>query len=45
VDNILTNSLLPEVSRTLLEHIAEGKKPSSITVSVGEDGNFTYAYA
>ena len=45
VDNILTNSLLPEVSRTLLEHIAEGKKPSSITVGVGEDGNFTYAYA
>ncbi|MGH9614226.1 MAG: AAA family ATPase, partial [Bryobacteraceae bacterium] len=44
VDNILTNSLLPEVSRTLLEHIAEGKKPSSITVGVGEDGNFTYAY-
>jgi type VI secretion system protein VasG len=45
IDNILTNSLLPEVSRTLLEQIAEGRKPTGITAGIGEDGNFTYAYS
>jgi type VI secretion system protein VasG len=42
VDNILTNTLLPEISRTLLAKIAEGEKLSSIAVSVGEDGRFVY---
>jgi type VI secretion system protein VasG len=42
VDNILTNSLLPELSRLLLSEIVEGRKPSRIRVSVGEDGNFAY---
>ena len=44
IDNILTNSLLPEISRNLLEHIAEGKKPQGIRTSIGEDGGFTYSY-
>ena len=43
VDNILTNTLLPEVSKTLLGQLAEGVKPTSIHVSVGEDGSFVYA--
>jgi type VI secretion system protein VasG len=42
VDNILTNTLLPEVSRLLLERLAEGARPSAIRVAVGADGAFTY---
>jgi len=43
VDNILTNTLLPEISRQLLACIAEGKKLESIRVDVGADGNFAYS--
>ena len=43
VDNILTNSMLPDVSRYLLSRMAERQKPSSIHVAVGENGAFTYA--
>jgi type VI secretion system protein VasG len=43
VDNILTNTLLPDISRTLLGKIAEGEKLSSIRVTVGADGDFVYA--
>jgi type VI secretion system protein VasG len=42
VDNILTNTLLPDVSRMLLEALAHGNKPSSIRVVIGADGNFDY---
>jgi type VI secretion system protein VasG len=43
VDNILTNTLLPEVSKQILGKMAEGGKPSSINVSIGPDGSFVYA--
>jgi type VI secretion system protein VasG len=43
VDNILTNTLLPEVSRLLLERIVEGEKPAAIRVGIGEDGSFQYS--
>ena len=42
VDNILTNTLLPEISRRLLEAIAEGAKPEVIRVGIGDGGAFTY---
>ena len=42
VDNILTNTLLPEVSRMLLGEMAEGRKPAAVKVGLGEDGKFTY---
>lgn len=45
IDNILTNSLLPEISQKLLEHIAEGTKPRGIRAGIGEDGAFTYSYS
>ncbi|MGH9558196.1 MAG: AAA family ATPase, partial [Bryobacteraceae bacterium] len=45
IDNILTNSLLPAISRSLLEHIAEGRKPQAIRAGIGEDGAFTYSYS
>ena len=45
VDNILTNSLLPEISRTLLEQLAEGRKPLAIQVGIDEGGSFSYFYS
>jgi type VI secretion system protein VasG len=42
VDNILTNSLLPDISRKILSSMAEGEKMSAIHVSVGEGGDFSY---
>jgi len=42
VDNILTNSLLPDISRRILGGMAEGEKMSAIHVGVGEDGEFVY---
>jgi type VI secretion system protein VasG len=43
VDNVLTNTLLPEISRQILGLIAEGQKVDSIHVGVGADGNFLYS--
>src|SRR5712692_6522289 len=43
VDNILTNTMLPDISRYLLGRMAERQKPSSIHVAVGENGAFTYS--
>ncbi len=40
VDNILTNTLLPEISRQLLARIAEGEKPEGVRVAIGEKGDF-----
>jgi type VI secretion system protein VasG len=42
VDNILTNTLLPDISRQLLTRMAECGKLESISVGVGSDGNFQY---
>jgi len=43
VDNILTNSLLPDISRQLLGRMAEGEKLKSIHVGIGEEGQFAYS--
>jgi type VI secretion system protein VasG len=42
VDNILTNTLLPDISRKILGGMAEGEKMTAIHVGIGEDGNFSY---
>jgi type VI secretion system protein VasG len=42
VDNILTNSLLPDISRQILGRMAEGAKLNSIHVGIGADGAFKY---
>ncbi len=42
VDNILTNTLLPEISIRLLESLADGVKPEALRVSVAEGGAFQY---
>jgi type VI secretion system protein VasG len=43
VDNILTNTLLPDLSRRLLSGIAEGTKPEAIHIRIGENGSFVYS--
>jgi type VI secretion system protein VasG len=42
VDNILTNTLLPDISRRLLTAMAEGRTLESISVSAVEGGAFVY---
>jgi len=42
VDNILTNTLLPDISRKILGGMAEGEKMTAISVGIGEDGAFSY---
>jgi len=42
VDNILTNTLLPDISRQLLSTMAAGEAMSRINVSIGTDGAFVY---
>jgi type VI secretion system protein VasG len=43
VDNILTNTLLPEISKQLLGKMAAGEKMETIRVSIGPDSSFVYA--
>ena len=42
VDNILTNTLLPEISRQWLTRMAEGDPMQRIGVSISSDGAFLY---
>jgi type VI secretion system protein VasG len=42
VDNILTNTLLPEISVRLLEQMVAGQATHTIQVGVGDDGGFRY---
>jgi len=42
VDNILTNTLLPEISRRILARLAERQKAAPIHVTIGENGAFVY---
>jgi type VI secretion system protein VasG len=43
VDNILTNTLLPEVSKQILSKVAEGQKPEPIHIRIDQRGSFIYA--
>jgi type VI secretion system protein VasG len=45
VDNILTNTLMPDISRHLLTSMAEGRRLSSVTVTIGDGGAFEYSFA
>jgi len=42
VDNILTNTLLPDISNRILTLMATGEKQDAIVVSIAEDGTFAY---
>jgi type VI secretion system protein VasG len=43
VDNILTNTMLPEISRRILTQIASGERLNSIDVGLDSEGSFAYA--
>jgi type VI secretion system protein VasG len=43
VDNILTNTLLPAISRQLLSRMVAGEKANSIRVGIGPEGDFVYS--
>jgi type VI secretion system protein VasG len=43
VDHILTNTLLPAVSRRILGAMAEQQKLESVYVGLGADGSFVYS--
>ena len=45
IDNILSNTVLPDLSRVLLEAMLGGEEPSSVNVSVGDKGQFEYTLA
>jgi len=42
IDNILTNTLLPDLSRVLLEAMVEGRRPERVEVSLDDQSQFTY---
>jgi type VI secretion system protein VasG len=42
VDNILTNTLLPDLSREVLGRMVEGRRMSSVLVGIDARGQFTY---
>jgi len=42
IDNILTNTLLPDISRMLLQSMADEAHPSRVAVDLDDDGGFEY---
>jgi type VI secretion system protein VasG len=44
VDNILSNTLLPELSRQLLGRMAEEQQTERVLVELAPDGNFQYSW-
>ncbi len=44
IDNILTNTLLPEISREILGRIAAGNELNSVRVDIGPEGKFLYSW-
>ena len=42
IDNILTNTLLPDLSTILLQSLVEGEPPARILVDLADDGSFSY---
>ena len=44
VDNILTNTMMPEISRQILSRMAEETLTDRVRVGVGSEGQFTYEW-
>ena len=42
VDNIMTNTLLPELSRAVLTRTLDGSELTHVNIGMGENGQFTY---
>ena len=45
IDNILTNTLLPDISRLLLQSMVDERKPEAVEVGLNGDGGFEYVTA
>jgi len=43
IDNILSNTVLPELSTVLLEAMIQGDEPEGVNVTVGDGGQFEYS--
>ncbi len=44
VDNILSNTMLPEISRAVLSRMAEERPTERVQIGVSPEGRFTYAW-
>ena len=44
IDNIITNSILPDLSRQVLSRMVSGAPMSDVTIKV-DDGGFAYDFA
>ncbi|MCF6228879.1 MAG: AAA family ATPase [Planctomycetes bacterium] len=44
IDHIIRGNLLPAMSTTLLQKMSEGDLPPAMQVSVGDDGQFSFAF-
>ncbi|MFP5230385.1 MAG: AAA family ATPase, partial [Acidobacteriota bacterium] len=44
VDNILSNTMLPEISRAVLSRMAEEQPMERVEIGVSPEGRFTYAW-
>jgi type VI secretion system protein VasG len=42
IDNILTNTLLPDLSRVLLEAMVDGRRPQRVEFSLDDQSQFAY---
>ncbi|QKZ02391.1 type VI secretion system ATPase TssH [Pseudomonas eucalypticola] len=42
IDNILSKTLMPEISQRVLERMAQDKPIQSLSIKVGSDGDFAY---
>ena len=45
IDHILDQTVLPELSRQLLEKMTEDEMPSGVTMSLNGADEFTYSFA
>jgi type VI secretion system protein VasG len=43
IDNILSKTLMPELSQRVLERMAQDKPIQSLTIELGSDGDFAYS--
>lgn len=44
IDHIIRGNLLPQMSTQLLQKMSEGELPATLTVGVGEKGDFSFAF-
>jgi type VI secretion system protein VasG len=44
IEYILNGNVLPQLSQTILSHMAEGAMPSKVTLGIGDDGAFTMTF-